>query len=62
MKKGFMDYKAKYAGQQADILKGMFHGDAVNSASWKLNWNTLIGGINYQHPHGHRARRYIPQP
>ena len=39
MKKGFMDYKAKYAGQQADILKGMFHGEAANSANWKLNWN-----------------------
>ncbi len=24
-KKGYMDYKAKYAGQQADILEGMFH-------------------------------------
>jgi hypothetical protein len=56
MKKGFMDYKAKYVGQQADILKGMFQGEAANSANWKLNWNTLIGGINYQHPHTDTGR------
>ncbi len=44
-KKVYTDYKAKYATQQADILAGMFGGGAAgNSANWKLNWNTLIGG------------------
>ncbi len=55
-KKGCMYYKAKYAGQRVDILQGMFHGNAANSANWKLNWNTLIGGINYQHPHTDTGR------
>ena len=55
-KKGYIDYKAKYAGQQADILAGMFEGHAANSAHWKLNWNTLVGGINYQHPHTDTGR------
>jgi hypothetical protein len=34
----------------------MFEGDAGNSANWKLNWNTLVGGINYQHPHTDTGR------
>jgi hypothetical protein len=56
-KKVYMDYKAKYAPQQADIIAGMFEGGgAGNSANWKLNWNTLIGGTNYQHPHTDTGR------
>jgi hypothetical protein len=56
-KKVYLDYKAKYAPQQADIIAGMFEGGiAGNSANWKLNWNTLIGGTNYQHPHTDTGR------
>ncbi len=46
-----------FTPQQADILAGMFEGGAAgNSANWKLNWNTLIGGTNYQHPHTDTGR------
>jgi hypothetical protein len=55
-KKAYVDYKAKYAGQQVDIIEAMFDGAAGMSGNWKLNWNALVGGINYQHPHTDAGR------
>ena len=55
-KKAYLDYKAKYAGQQVDIIEAMFDGAAGMSGNWKLNWNALVGGINYQHPHTDAGR------
>ena len=55
--KQFLEYKAKYAPQLADIVAAMFEGQpAANSNNWKLNWNTLCGGTNYQHPHTDTGR------
>jgi hypothetical protein len=55
--KQFLEYKAKYAPQLADIVAAMFEGKpAANSNNWKLNWNTLCGGTNYQHAHTDTGR------
>ena len=56
-KKVYLDYKAKYAPQLVDIIEGIFGGGIAGySANWKLNWTTVIGGTNYQHPHSDTAR------
>ena len=56
-KKVYLDYKAKYAPQLVDIIEGIFGGGIAGySANWKLNWTTVIGGTNYQHPHTDTAR------
>jgi hypothetical protein len=31
--------------------KGMFNGAAGIAANWTIGTTTIIGGINYQHPH-----------
>ena len=56
-KDSYKEFKSKYAGQQEDIIRGMFEGMAGITEHWKLNWNVLVGGVNHQHPHTDTASR-----
>jgi hypothetical protein len=49
----YVDYKRKYKPQLETIIKGMFPNDerAGDPDNWKLDFNSIVGGQGYQHPH-----------
>ncbi len=48
-----MEYKKKYRPQLETIIRGMFSTNDVagNPDNWKLDFNSIVGGIGYRHPH-----------
>ncbi len=49
----YVEYKKKYRPQLETIIRGMFPTNDVagNPENWKLDFNSIVGGIGYQHPH-----------
>jgi hypothetical protein len=54
----YVAYKRKYKGQLDNIIKGMFpqNEEAGDPNNWKMDFNSIMGGQGYQHPHSDHAR------
>jgi hypothetical protein len=54
----YVQYKNKYMSQLSTIIKGIFPDTmpASNPANWKMDFNSVVGGQGYQHPHSDQGR------
>ena len=48
----------KYRGQLDNIIKGLFphNPEAGDPKNWNMDFNSIMGGQGYQHPHSDHAR------
>jgi hypothetical protein len=49
----YLNYKKKYKNQLDDIVRSMFLNEepAGDPDNWKMDFNSIMGGQGYQHPH-----------
>jgi hypothetical protein len=54
----YVNYKKKYKNQLDDIIRGMFPNEepAGDPDNWKMDFNSIMGGQGYQHPHSDHGR------
>jgi hypothetical protein len=54
----YVNYKKKYRGQLDNIVKGMFpqNQEAGDPKNWRIDFNSIMGGQGYQHPHSDHVR------
>jgi hypothetical protein len=54
----YSNYKKKYKNQLDDIIRGMFRNEEPSGDpdNWKMDFNSIMGGQGYQHPHSDHGR------